>query len=144
MTPKSDKYSLKETIVFPKPRVLAIGSSTGGSKALEELFSALRGRKIDIPILVTQHIPENFSDSLVEQISSSTDIPCVKALDGVRVESGKIYIAPGGVHMLLEERQNEAGVFIKYDNGPQVNFCKPAVDPMLDSIVEIYKKVYLQ
>jgi two-component system chemotaxis response regulator CheB len=138
MLPNDTKYKLKESLVLARPKIIAIGSSTGGSKALEDLFKCLNNKTVDVPILVTQHIPENFSDSLVEQLSNVTSIKCVKALDGMKVEAGKIYIAAGGQHMLLEEKGIE--LFIKYDNGPPVNFCKPAVDPMLNSITDIFKK----
>jgi two-component system, chemotaxis family, protein-glutamate methylesterase/glutaminase len=140
------KYQLKDNRLVSKPKIIVIGSSTGGSKALEDLFSSLKGRRLEVPILVTQHIPENFTDSLVEQISSTTDLICVKAIDGMKVEAGKIYIAAGGSHMLVEEKLSDTQtkeVFIKLDFGAPVNFCRPAVDPMINSVSEIYKKYVL-
>jgi len=117
------------------PLVLAIGSSTGGPEALfktTQHFSDL-----NIPIVITQHMPATFTKILAQHIEKNSNIPCCEGTSGMVLEAGKAYVAPGGFHMLFSK--NEDGkVIIKIDDGPPVNFCKPAVDPMLFSLVESY------
>lgn len=117
-----------------KPSILAIGSSTGGPQAL---FAVLKHfRNFDLPIVITQHMPATFTKILAQHITQQTSIPAFEAEAGMRVKSGSVYVAQGGKHMLFEK--DAAGLKIKLDDGPQENFCKPAVDPMLRSLVSIY------
>lgn len=119
-----------------KPKVLAIGSSTGGPKALFEVFEGLKPILAKMPVVVTQHMPATFTAILAEHISGVTGGRCVEGVNGMKVEAGSVYVAPGGKHMLLKQRGVD--VVIKLDDGEPVNFCKPAVDPMLESMVPIY------
>lgn len=118
------------------PKVLAIGSSTGGPKALFEVFEGLKPILSKVPVFVTQHMPATFTAILAEHIGGVTGERCVEGADDMKVEAGSVYVAPGGKHMLLKKRG--ADVFIKLDDGEPVNFCKPAVDPMLESMVPVY------
>lgn len=117
-----------------KPRILAIGSSTGGPHALFTVLKNLKG--LDIPIVITQHMPETFTKTLTEHIHMQTSIPSHEAEDLMPVEKGHIYVARGGKHMLFELHGED--LRIRLGNGPPENFCKPAVDPMLRSLVDIY------
>jgi len=119
-----------------KPRILAIGSSTGGPKALFDLFGALSPSLDDVPVVITQHMPPTFTAILAEHLASSTKRKCVEGADGMKLEAGTVYVAPGGNHMLLKDVGGV--VTIKLSDGEPVNFCKPAVDPMLESLVPIY------
>ncbi len=118
-----------------KPEVIAIGSSTGGPPALLNLLRSLGGR-VEQPILITQHMPPTFTSLLAEHIGRASGIPCSEAKDGEAVLPGHIYIAPGDYHMLVE--QDEHGKVIRINQAPAENFCRPAVDPMLRSMAEIY------
>ena len=125
--------TLREPGKFP-PGVLAIGSSTGGPQAL---FVVLKGLKdLGIPIIITQHMPATFTAILAEHISRTAGIPCCEGKDGDVLKPNQIYLAPGGKHMLVEAKG--AQVVVKLDDGPQENFCKPAVDPMLRSVATAY------
>ena len=117
-----------------KPRIIAIGSSTGGPQALFQVIRHLKG--LDMPIVVTQHMPETFTKTLTEHIQIQTGIPSFEALDEMVLEKGKVYVARGGRHMLFEQR--DALTVIRLGDGPSENFCKPAVDPMLRSLIGIY------
>lgn len=119
-----------------KPSILAIGSSTGGPQALFSVLKELDG--IDIPIVITQHMPATFTKILAEHISQQTNLQAVEGEDGMTVEPGKVYVAPGGKHMIFEK--NGLNLTIKLDDGEPENFCKPAVDPMLRSLISIYGK----
>lgn len=122
-----------------KPSIIAIGSSTGGPQALFTVLKHLKG--LNIPIVITQHMPATFTKILAQHITQQTGLPTFEGADGMRVEAGKAYVAPGGFHMLLD--QDGTGPFIKIDTGPQENFCKPAVDPMLRSLLPIYGRKIL-
>ncbi len=117
-----------------KPRIIAIGSSTGGPQALFTVIKNLKG--LDMPIVVTQHMPETFTKTLTEHIQMQTGIPSFEALDDMLLEKGKVYVARGGRHMLFEAR--DTNTVIKLGDGAPENFCKPAVDPMLRSLVNIF------
>jgi two-component system chemotaxis response regulator CheB len=110
---------------------VVIGSSTGGPQALFDIFAKLRGLKPRVPILITQHMPPTFTGILAEHIGQTSGLPAAEGKDGEQVAAGRVYVAPGGRHMLVE-RQG-AGVVIRLSDAPPENFCKPAVDPMFRS-----------
>jgi two-component system, chemotaxis family, protein-glutamate methylesterase/glutaminase len=119
------------------PRVLLIGSSTGGPQALMSVVTEL-GPVIDrFPVLITQHMPPTFTTILAEHLGRSSHRPAHEAVDGESVRAGRIYLAPGGRHMKVA-RQG-ADIVIVLDNGPPVNFCKPAVDPLFSSAIEVWQ-----
>ena len=115
--------------------LLAIGASTGGPQALLTLLKGLTS--VDrVPILITQHMPPTFTAILAEHLSRATDVSAKEAEDGEQITAGRVYIAPGDYHMLVE-RQG-AGACIRLDKGPPENFCRPAVDPMFRAIAGTY------
>jgi two-component system chemotaxis response regulator CheB len=119
------------------PRVLVIGSSTGGPQALMALVTEL-GPVIDrFPVLITQHMPPTFTTILAEHLARSSHRPAQEAVDGELVKAGRIYLAPGGRHMRVARHGTD--VVIALDNGPPVNFCKPAVDPLFTSALDVWQ-----
>jgi two-component system chemotaxis response regulator CheB len=117
------------------PAIIAIGSSTGGPQALPQVLAPL-GMRVRQPIVITQHMPATFTQLLAEHLGRASPMPTVQAEDGMPLQAGRIHIAPGGKHLLLARRGDQ--VVCVLDDGPPENFCKPAVDPMLRSIVELY------
>jgi two-component system chemotaxis response regulator CheB len=118
------------------PKVLLIGSSTGGPQALMALVTEL-GPVIDrVPVLITQHMPPTFTTILAEHLARSSRKPAAEAVDGEPVKPGRIYLAPGGKHMRVVRSGAEAAIAL--DDGPAVNFCKPAVDPLFTSAIDIW------
>lgn len=119
-----------------RPRILAIGSSTGGPQALFEFLKPLKGIK-SMPIVITQHMPPTFTALLAQHITSHAGVPCVEAEEGMPLLPGRAHLARGGLHMLI--KKNDAGQnCLTLNDGPAENFCKPAVDPMLRSLIPIY------
>ena len=118
------------------PRVLLIGSSTGGPQALIAVLSHIMPVVDRVPVLITQHMPPTFTTILAEHIARASGKPAREAVHGEAVLAGNIYVAPGGHHMQVV-RQNGAP-FIALDDGPLVNFCKPAVDPLFFSASKIW------
>jgi two-component system chemotaxis response regulator CheB len=113
------------------PRVLLIGASTGGPQALTALFEVLGAAIERVPVLITQHMPPTFTTILAEHLARSSGRPAREANDGEPLAGGNIYLAPGGRHMLVSRRNGQAAVVL--NDGPPVNFCKPAVDPLFSS-----------
>jgi two-component system chemotaxis response regulator CheB len=113
---------------------LAIGSSTGGPQALIKFFKSLKS--FAGPVLVTQHMPPTFTAILADNIARSTGRTCAEAKDGEAVVPGRVYVAPGNFHMTAE-RDGEIAR-IRLDQEAPENFCRPSVDPMLRSMVEVW------
>lgn len=118
------------------PRVLLFGASTGGPPALGKLISGL-GAVIDrAPVLITQHMPPTFTTILAEHLARVSGRPAYEPQDGEPILAGNIYVAPGGRHMRVARRNGTAVILI--DDGPPVNFCKPAVDPLFASAAKVW------
>jgi len=117
-----------------RPAILAIGSSTGGPQALFKVCKHFTG--FSIPIVITQHMPPTFTKILAEHIAQQSGIPTLEGADGMPLENGKIYVAPGGIHMKIAREGGK--LCIRLDNGPPENFCKPSVDPMFRSVIDLF------
>ncbi|HLO77218.1 MAG TPA: chemotaxis response regulator protein-glutamate methylesterase [Magnetospirillum sp.] len=120
------------------PEVIAIGSSTGGPQALFSLLGTMRAGTVKQPILITQHMPATFTTILAEHISRVSGWDAKEGVDGEVIKGGRVYIAPGDFHMLVETRG--ADKIIRLSKNPPENFCRPAVDPMLRSISAAWGK----
>jgi two-component system chemotaxis response regulator CheB len=111
-------------------RLLAVGSSTGGPQALFTLVQGL-GRSLGVPVVLTQHMPATFTPILAEHLNRLGMMPCTEARDGEALVAGRIYLAPGDRHLLIEG--GRAGLRARLTTDPPENFCRPSVDPMLRS-----------
>lgn len=119
------------------PHALVIGASTGGPQALTALLSGLDPAMMaQAPVLVTQHMPPTFTTILAEHISRATGRPAHEGIDGEIIHPGHIYIAPGARHMSVLQRYGVPS--IRLDDGPLVNFCRPAVDPLFTSAAHVW------
>jgi two-component system chemotaxis response regulator CheB len=123
------------------PRILAIGSSTGGPQALAKFFETVGPAANRVPIVVTQHMPATFTAILAENLGKAAGRPSAEGRDGEVLKPGQIYVAPGGKHMIVKNSPD--GMKIALTDGPPVNFCKPAVDPLFDSLAEAYGSAVL-
>ncbi len=115
-------------------RLLAIGSSTGGPQALFTLVQGL-GRTVTVPVVLTQHMPATFTPILAEHITKLGGLPCAEARDGEPLVNGRIYLAPGDRHLLIEGSKGTMRARLTSD--PPENFCRPSVDPMLRSATTV-------
>jgi two-component system chemotaxis response regulator CheB len=115
----------------PAPaRLLAVGSSTGGPQALFTLVQGL-GKAVGVPVVMTQHMPATFTPILAEHLNRLGLMPCAEARDGETLVAGRIYLAPGDKHLLVDG--NRTSLRARLTNDPPENFCRPSVDPMLRS-----------
>jgi two-component system chemotaxis response regulator CheB len=137
MAPVAQPQLMRRAFSTQAPRALLIGSSTGGPQALMALVTEL-GPVIDrFPVLITQHMPPTFTTILAEHLARSSHRPAHEAVDGEIVKAGQIYLAQGGRHMRVA--RHGADVVIALDDGPPVNFCRPAVDPLFTSAIDVWQ-----
>jgi two-component system chemotaxis response regulator CheB len=118
------------------PRILVIGASTGGPPALTTILGRIDEVTQGAPVLITQHMPPTFTTILAEHLARTSRRPTREPADGETVRAGSIYVAPGGRHMRVTRRNGTA--VIALDDGPPVNFCKPAVDPLFSSAAQVW------
>jgi len=118
----------------PSKFLVVIGSSTGGTQALQEIFTRLPANIP--PILVTQHIPAGFSKALADRLNSLCPFEIKEAEQGDEVKMGRVLIAPGNHHMEL----SKCGKFVNVIDSPPVNRFRPSVQTMFSSLLE-YKKL---
>ena len=111
--------------------VLAIGASTGGIHALTALFKALPPR-IDVPILVTQHLPVPFMEVFARQLAVASRREVVVAADGTAIRPDRILMAPGDAHLTLEPAGGSHSVRLARE--PSRSGCMPSLDPMFASV----------
>src|SRR5436305_301967 len=108
-----------------------------GIAALPSLVAEI-GPVIDrFPVLITQHMPPTFTTILAEHLARASQRPAREGIDGELIKPGRIYLAPGGHHMRVVRQGVHAAIAL--DDGPPVNFCKPAVDPMFASATEVWQ-----
>jgi two-component system chemotaxis response regulator CheB len=135
--PVAQPQLMRRAFSMQAPRALVIGSSTGGPQALMTLVTEI-GAVIDrFPVLITQHMPPTFTTFLAEHLARSSHRPALEAVDGEIVKAGRIYLAPGGRHMRVVRHGCDAAIAL--DDGPPVNFCKPAVDPLFSSAIDVWQ-----
>ena len=89
------------------------------------------GKTLNVPVVMTQHMPATFTAILAEHITKLGGMPCAEAKDGEALAPGRIYLAPGDRHLLINAARN--GLQARLSSDPPENFCRPSVDPMLRS-----------
>lgn len=123
------------------PGILAIGSSTGGPQALQLVLKAIGPLLRAVPLVITQHMPPNFTAILAEHLGKASGCPSKEGEHDEVLQPGHIYVAPGARHMALAK--SGTSTVIRLSDAPPVNFCKPAVDPLFDSVARLYGKTAL-
>jgi two-component system chemotaxis response regulator CheB len=119
----------------PRVEVVAIGASTGGPSALQEVIPRLP-RGFAGAVLVVQHIPKGFSRSLAERLAARSALPVREAEDGEVVVPGVVLIAPAGIHTKVRRRGSVVRVML--DEEPASTLHRPSVDVMMASMAKAY------
>jgi two-component system chemotaxis response regulator CheB len=115
--------------------VIAIGTSTGGPRALADVLGALPG-DFPVPVLVVQHMPPLFTRHLADGLSAQCELPVREAEHGIALEPGTVWIAPGDHHLTVA--RDGAVLRLRLDQGPSENACRPSVNPLFRSVAEVF------
>lgn len=118
-----------------RPDLVVIGVSTGGPDALTKLLLQLPG-DFELPICIVQHMPAEFTGKLASRLNVASQLTVREAQAGDRLEAGTVYIAPGDFHMVLERVDGHD--FIRLNQNPMENSCRPSVDPLFRSAAAIH------
>ena len=135
------------TIAAPRPRLqaathvidlVAIGISTGGPRALTELFGDLPG-DFPVPIVIVQHMPPVFTKQLAKSLDSRTHLCVREAHGGEVLQTGDVWIAPGNHHLTVATGETGKKQVLQVSQGNPVNSCRPSVDVLFDSVAAVYQ-----
>jgi two-component system chemotaxis response regulator CheB len=118
-----------------RPKVVAIGASTGGIHALN-LFLRRLPDSFDLPILITQHLPESFIPVFARQMETAANREAVLAAEGIAIRHRRIVIAPGNGHMIAQRSRGEIVTGLAHH--PVKSGCRPSVDPMFETLADVY------
>jgi two-component system chemotaxis response regulator CheB len=138
----SVEKKLTADVMMPPPRsgamvrttemVVCIGASTGGTQSLQSILMAL---PLDVPgILIVQHMPERFTEAFARRLNTLCAVEVKEAADGDAVLRGRVLIAPGNHHMLLQRSGARYSVAVK--DGPLVSRHRPSVDVLFRSAAQ--------
>ena len=116
-------------------RILAIGASTGGPPALVEIISNLP-EEIPVPVAISQHMPPGFTKSFAERLNKLSRLQVSEVAGGEPLEPGRVYIAPGGHHLLFEKIGSRIHTCLKVKT--EEDRYAPSVDLMMTSAAEIF------
>jgi two-component system, chemotaxis family, protein-glutamate methylesterase/glutaminase len=111
--------------------IVAIGTSTGGPKALQSVIPLIPGN-VPAAFLVVQHMPPGFTKSLADRLNGMSEVTVKEAEDGETVKDGYVYVAPGDYHMLVEK--SEGSLKIRLSQSPPAGGHRPAVNVMMESL----------
>lgn len=134
--PRGDDDTDSAVLSFVRYEAVAIGTSTGGPVALREVLPLFPG-DFNLPILIVQHMPAQYTHSLAERLNEASQIEVVEAVDGMVLEGGWAYLAPGGRQMKVVARG--AQQVIRITDDPPENSCRPAVDYLFRSVAEVFE-----
>lgn len=118
-------------------KAVGIGISTGGPDALLKLIPALP-KNLTVPVFIVQHMPAMFIKLLVERIQVKSEIRVCEGTHTQRVSPGTVYIAPGDHHMTVNYMQGHH--FIRLNEAPAVNYSRPSVDVLFESLASAYQE----
>ena len=134
-----EKKEIPEIVPLREPgkiEIIAIGISTGGPNALREVFAKI-DPNLAQPILVVQHMPAGFTAEFANSLNQICPLEVKEAKDGDLVKPGRILIAPGSMHMLVEQRS--LATIVRLSDAPLCNGHRPSVDVLFESVAKCYQ-----
>lgn len=127
-----DKRAIKNKYMTPINKIIAIGSSTGGTDCIEKILKMLP--EDTPPVLIVQHMPPVFTELFSQRLNTSCKMTVLEAIDGDALENGKVLIAPGDKQMRLEYKNGRYFVSCKKEG--QYGGHEPSVDVLFNSVAE--------
>ncbi|MGL4441385.1 MAG: protein-glutamate methylesterase/protein-glutamine glutaminase, partial [Bosea sp. (in: a-proteobacteria)] len=118
------------------PRLIVIGASTGGPRAIANILHDMKDACSRVPVIIVQHMPAVFTASLANQLQTRLERPVREPFHGEVPTAGTIFIAPGGQHLRLV--RNDGQIRMMLDDSPPVKFCKPSVDVTFSDAAHVY------
>lgn len=115
--------------------VIVIGASTGGPKALAEIFPVFHA-DWSIPLVVVQHMPPDFTARLAERLTETSSLIVREGVSDALISAAQAWIAPGGHHAIVKREQQSVRLVLNQD--PPVNSCRPSVDVLFQSAADVY------
>ena len=134
-TPAAPRAMSRTPVSHGVDRVVAIAASTGGPRALTDVLPALPG-DLDAAVLVVQHMPSGFTKSFANRLDTLCSLAVCEAGDGMKMQTGNIYLAPGGFHMTVSVLNGAAHIAL--DQSPTVWGVRPSADPLFRSVVHAF------
>lgn len=134
-TPVPDYQPPVRAAGFSQDQIVAIGTSTGGPRALQEILTRLPGN-LPCPVVIVQHMPPGFTKSLADRLNSLSALAIKEAEENDVLAPGLAVIAPGDYHMTLERQGDKT--HIRLNKEPAIGGHRPSVDPMMESVARIY------
>ena len=113
-------------------KLVVIASSTGGPKALHRVIPHLSAN-LDAPVVIVQHMPKGFTNTLAERLNSTSEIPVSEVVDGELLEKGHVYLAKGGKHLEILQERNGRLMFRENEKDP-VNGLRPCANITFQSL----------
>lgn len=130
--PQTDAPVQRLAAAGPSNHLIAIGASTGGTRALSRILAAMPA---DAPaIAIVQHMPEHFTYSFAQRLNKICAMEVKEADDGDRLTQGRVLIAPGNRHMIV--RRSSASLYVEVKDGPLVSRHRPSVDVLFKSAAQ--------
>ena len=129
---KTNKLIYKNSQITTTQKLIAIGSSTGGTMALKELLTKLPANSPSI--IIVQHMPQSFTKPFAQRLNTLCEVDVKEACNGDYLEMGRVYIAPGDKHMVL--RRSGARYYLEIGGGDKVSGHRPSVDVLFNSVAK--------
>ncbi len=114
---------------------VVVGVSTGGPRALIQIASELPA-ELGAPVLIIQHMPENFTTSFADRLNRGCELPVREAQAGEELQNNEVYVAPGGSHLTFEKRSGEIEINIR--RAAKTDIISPSVDIAMNSAIDIF------
>ena len=127
------------TMLMPPPAVIALGTSTGGPKALQQILPMLPA-DLSVGVLIVQHMPPGFTGPFARRLDNLCKVSVREAVAGETVEPGVVYIAPAGLHMTVA-RKTASKAVIHLSPMPENSLHRPSVDVMMLSVAEVFRSL---
>ncbi len=139
--PQSSHSESHATFSLTPPAIVALGVSTGGPKALEEILPLFPG-DLPVPILIVQHMPAGFTAPFAQRLNSVCSLTVREATHGERIQPGVVYIAPAGRHMSVA-RLSDSRATICLDTHPEGLLHIPSIDVLMKSVAKSFRNLAL-
>lgn len=139
--PPQSQPDARQDPSFTAPAIVAIGTSTGGPKALQEILPLFPG-DLPIPILIVQHMPAGFTAPFAQRLNSLCSLTVREASNRETIQPGVVYIAPAGLHMSVE-RLSDSRTILRLGTHPENSLHTPSVNVLMNSVAAVFGNLAL-